>query len=106
MNDSSKQVNRMLPFTRPCIDEDTIEAFSAGSRPSGRVNPKAIEAMQELGYDMRQHFPKGLSDLPDAEFDVAVIMCDDGCPGLMAKRWEHWNIPVPKWMPPVSQLPD
>ena len=35
--------------------KDQIEAFSAGSKPSGRVNPKAIEAMRELGYDLTQH---------------------------------------------------
>ncbi|HKI38183.1 MAG TPA: hypothetical protein VKA46_40390 [Gemmataceae bacterium] len=39
-------------------------------------------------------------DVPDVEYDVAVTMCDTGCPGLKAKRREEWNIPVPKWMPP------
>lgn len=39
-----------------------VEAHSAGSRPSGRVNPKAIEAMKELGYDLTQHKSKGLDE--------------------------------------------
>jgi protein-tyrosine-phosphatase len=55
--------------------------------------------MQELSYDVRQHYPKGLADLPDGTYDLAVVMCDDGCPGVKAKRREDWNIPVPKWMP-------
>ena len=42
-----------------------IEAYSAGSRPSGKVNPKAIEAMKELGYDLTSHHSKSLDDLPD-----------------------------------------
>ena len=32
-----------------------VQAFSAGSRPSGIVNPKAIAAMRELGYDLSRH---------------------------------------------------
>jgi arsenate reductase len=47
-----------------------VEACSAGCRPSGRVHPKAIAAMRELGYDLTRHQSKGLADLPDLEFDV------------------------------------
>src|SRR5690242_9923263 len=39
-----------------------LEAFSAGSRPSGRINPRAIEAMSELGYDQTTHRSKGLEE--------------------------------------------
>ena len=42
--------------------EGRVEAFSAGSRPSGRINPKAIEAMKECGYDLSTHSSKGLAD--------------------------------------------
>jgi protein-tyrosine-phosphatase len=78
-----------------------IEAYSAGSRPSGKVNPKAIEAMRELGYDLTQHHSKSLEDLPDVSFDIAVTMgCGDECPNLRAARREDWNIPDPKDMPP------
>ena len=31
---------------------EIVHAYSAGSKPSGKVNPKAIEAMKELGYDL------------------------------------------------------
>lgn len=77
-----------------------LEAYSAGCHPAEAVHPKAVAAMQELGYDLRRHVPKGLADLPDIEYDVAVVMCDDGCPGLRARCREDWNIPVPKGMPP------
>jgi arsenate reductase len=78
-----------------------VEAFSAGSKPSGKVNPKAIEAMKELGYDLSAHSSKSLDDLPRELFDVAVTMgCGDQCPNLKAKRREDWSIPDPKEMPP------
>jgi protein-tyrosine-phosphatase len=74
-----------------------VEIYSAGSKPSGRVNPKAIEAMKELGYDMAAHRSKGLDDLPAGEFDVAVTMgCGDSCPTLRARRRIDWQIPDPK----------
>jgi protein-tyrosine-phosphatase len=79
------------------------EAFSAGSRPSGRVNPKAIEAMRELGYNLSAHRSKSLYELPDVEFDVAVTMgCGDACPNVKARRREDWQIPDPREMGPAE----
>lgn len=78
-----------------------VEAFSAGSRPSGRVNPKAVEAMREIGYDLTTHTSKGLDNFNGREFDAAVTMgCGDECPLVLAKRREDWQIPDPKGMPP------
>jgi arsenate reductase (thioredoxin) len=83
------------------IHDDDIEAFSAGSQPSGVVNPKAIAAMLECGYDLSQHSSKSLSDLPDIEFDfVATMGCGDACPFVRAKRREDWDIPDPKDLGP------
>lgn len=76
-----------------------VEAYSAGSRPSGAVNPKAIESMRELGYDLSQHSSKSLDDIPDVEYDfVATMGCGDECPLIRAKRREDWDIPDPKDM--------
>src|SRR5881409_993598 len=73
---------------------DRVEAYSAGSRPSGQVNPKAIESMQELGYDLSSHHSKSLQELAGIDFDVAVTMgCGDDCPNLKAKQRQDWNIP-------------
>jgi protein-tyrosine-phosphatase len=78
-----------------------IEAYSAGSRPSGRINPRAIASMQEIGYDLSGHRSKSLSDLSGVEFDVAVTMgCGDECPFIVARRREDWQIPDPKELPP------
>ena len=78
---------------------ERVEAYSAGSRPSGAINPKAIESMKEIGYDLSQHQSKSLSEIPNIEFDfVATMGCDDACPFVRAKQREDWNIPDPKEM--------
>jgi len=80
---------------------EKVEAYSAGSRPSGVVNPKAIEAMRELGCDLSRQRSKSIVDLPDIEFDfVATMGCGDACPFVRAKRREDWDIPDPKALPP------
>ena len=80
---------------------DKVEAYSAGSRPSGVVHPKAIEAMREKGYDLSQHGSKSLDDIPPGEYAVAVTMgCSDECPLVQAARREDWQIPDPKALPP------
>jgi arsenate reductase len=78
-----------------------VEAYSAGSRPSGKVNPKAIAAMQELGYDLSSHQSKSLDDLPQVAFDAAITMgCGDECPHVRTTRREDWQIPDPKELSP------
>src|ERR1700730_2203783 len=73
-----------------------VEPYSAGSRPSGQVNPKAVEAMRELGYYLRKHHSKSLDELADLDLDAVVTMgCGDACPFLRARLREDWNIPDP-----------
>jgi arsenate reductase len=80
---------------------DAVESYSAGSRPSGVVNPKAIASMRELGYDLSRHDSKSLDDIPDIEYDAVVTMgCGDACPFVKAKRREDWQIPDPKHLEP------
>lgn len=78
-----------------------IEAHSAGSRPSGKVNPRAVEFMREVGYDLTTHESKSLDQFNGRDVEVAVTMgCGDECPLVRAKRREEWQIPDPKEMPP------
>ena len=81
---------------------ENVEAYSAGSKPSGRVNPKAIAAMKELGYDLSQHASKSLEEIKAfAPFDAVVTMgCGDACPWMPAKKFVDWDIPDPKEMEP------
>jgi arsenate reductase len=78
-----------------------VLAASAGSRPSGRINPKAVEAMQEVGYDLTTHASKGLEGFNGTAVDVAVTMgCGDECPLVIAARRVDWQIPDPREMSP------
>src|SRR5688572_15013257 len=80
--------------------KDSVDAYSAGSKPSGTVNPKAIAAMKELGYDLALHRSKSLTDVEQyAPFDAVVTMgCGDACPWMPAKKFIDWEIPDPKHM--------
>jgi protein-tyrosine-phosphatase len=83
---------------------EEVEANSAGSKPSGIVNPKAIAAMKELGYDLAAHDSKSLDEVKAfAPFDAVVTMgCGDACPWMPAKQFIDWQIPDPKHMEPTA----
>jgi protein-tyrosine-phosphatase len=77
-----------------------VDAHSAGSHPSGRVNPRAFEAMKEVGYDLTTHTSKALDEFNGQPFDAAVTMgCGDECPLVLAQRRVAWEIPDPKHLP-------
>ncbi len=77
---------------------DNIEALSAGSRPSGVINPKAIRFMAELDYDLTTHASKSLDQI-DGVFDAVITMgCGDSCPWVPSARREDWALPDPRDM--------
>jgi protein-tyrosine-phosphatase len=79
---------------------DKVEAYSAGSNPSGKINSKAIASMKEIGYDLSKHQSKSLEEVKQfAPFDAVVTMgCGDACPWMPAKKFIDWDIPDPKDM--------
>lgn len=80
---------------------DSVESFSAGSKPSGVVNPKAIEYMKEVGYDLSTHPSKSLDEIPKIEYDAVITMgCGDACPYVVGRIREDWGLPDPKLMAP------
>lgn len=80
---------------------ERVEAYSAGSRPSGRVNPRAIASMKEVGYDLSIHRSKSLEEIPSGPYDAVVSMgCGDACPQVPARLREDWQIPDPKELEP------
>ena len=82
---------------------DLVNAYSAGSRPSGVINPKAIAAMKELGYDLTTHQSKPLTAMPDIVFDYVITMgCGDECPFVIAKLREDWDLPDPRNMEEIE----
>ena len=86
-------------FARAIAGADWMIA-SAGSRPSGRVDPTAIALMREVGIDLSSHSSKGLQDLPSITWDAIVTMgCGDACPSVPARRRDDWELPDPKQLP-------
>ncbi len=81
---------------------ENVEAYSAGSKPSGIVHPKAIASIKELGYDLSTQHSKSLEEVKSfAPFDAVVTMgCGDACPWMPAKKFIDWEIPDPKNMEP------
>jgi arsenate reductase len=73
------------------------QARSAGTTPGERVHPEVVEAMDELGIDLRDRVPRLLST-EDAEWaDFVVTMgCGDECPYVPGKRYLDWDLPDPK----------
>ena len=57
------------------LGDGKVNALSAGSNPSGKINPKAIAAMQELNYDLSQHDSKSINEIPDVEFEATRTQC-------------------------------
>ena len=79
--------------------KDSVNAYSAGSRPSGKVTPKAIASMKELNYDLSTHDSKSLDEIPDIEYDYVITMgCGDACPYVRTKHRDDWAIPDPRDM--------
>lgn len=83
-------------FTRR-LGKDVFEAYSAGSRPSGKVNPRAARFMQEKGYDLSRHQSKSLDEVPQGPYDYVITMgCGDECPYIPASHREDWELEDPK----------
>lgn len=79
--------------------KNNVEAFSAGSKPSGKINEKAIQAMKELGYDLTTHMSKSLDDIPHEQYEYVITMgCGDACPFIPAKHHIDWEILDPREM--------
>ncbi len=76
---------------------NAYDVYSAGSQPSGIVNPTAINVMQEVGIDISKNDSKGFDDLPVKKFDRAITLgCGDQCPFVPADIHIDWKIPDPK----------
>jgi protein-tyrosine-phosphatase len=73
-----------------------IHVRSAGSGPDDEINPAVIEAMNELGVDMSEEFPKPLTDEVVKAADVVITMgCGDACPIYPGKKYEDWELDDP-----------
>ena len=75
---------------------DRVEVLSAGSAPKDSINPIAVEAMAEVGIDIRNQQPKVLTAEAVLESDAVITMgCGDACPFYPGKRYEDWVLEDP-----------
>lgn len=73
-----------------------VRVRSAGSAPGDRVSPAAVAVMAEKGIDLREAFPKRLTDAGVGAADVVVTMgCGDACPVVPGKAYEDWALDDP-----------
>ena len=81
------------------ISQGKIEFYSAGSKPSGVVNPMTIKLLRALGVDLSNHKSKHVSNFEGIKIDYLILMgCGDKCPNLVADKRIEWDIPDPKDM--------
>ena len=80
-----------------------LDPVSAGSSPSGKINPRAVRAMAEKGYDLAVHASTSVQDLRGRSFDAVITMgCGDQCPWLPGELREDWGLPDPRDMEPAA----
>lgn len=73
-----------------------VAVRSAGSAPSGTINPVVTEAMAEVGIELTDAFPKPMTtDIVDASDVIVSMGCGDACPVYPGKRYLDWELPDP-----------
>ena len=91
------------------LSAGAVEGRSAGSMPADQINPTAVEAMLELGIDIRDQQPKVLTTDAVQASDVVITMgCGDVCPIFPGKRYEDWALddPAGQGIEPVRTIRD
>jgi arsenate reductase len=77
-----------------------VHVRSAGSDPAEQINPAVVEALEELGIDITEEFPKPLTDEVVRAADAVVTMgCGDACPIYPGKRYLDWELEDPAGKP-------
>ncbi|MDX6670784.1 MAG: hypothetical protein QOI91_1147 [Solirubrobacteraceae bacterium] len=80
--------------------EGRHEAASAGTTPGERVHPEVVEAMDELGIDLRDRVPRALTtDLAEWADVVVTMGCGDECPYIPGRRYVDWDLADPAGRP-------
>lgn len=92
--------SQMAAVLTQALARDRVHVRSAGSMPAADLNPAVVVAMQELGLDVAQGFPKPLTDDVVQAADVVVTMgCGDACPVYPGKRYLDWKLDDPEELP-------
>ena len=82
------------------LSNGQVAVRSAGSQPTERIDPVVVEAMNEIGVDVRMAFPKPLTDEVVRAADVVITLgCGDACPVYPGKRYADWDVADPAGQP-------
>ena len=96
-NAGRSQMSQAL-FERAAAGRHT--AASAGTTPADRVHPEVVEVMRELGIDLADRAPRGLTRELAERADVVVTMgCGDECPYVPGRRYVDWDLEDPAGLP-------
>ena len=80
------------------MGQEKFEVFSAGTEAT-HIRPLAIQAMDEIGIDIRGQYSKVLTGYLNAPFDYVITVCDqanESCPVFPgATNRLHWSFPDP-----------
>lgn len=78
------------------LSDGAVEVRSAGSMPADQINPMAVEAMLEVGIDIRDEKPKILTNEAVEASDAVITMgCGDACPFYPGKNYQDWELDDP-----------
>ncbi|MER5881172.1 arsenate reductase ArsC [Streptomyces sp. NPDC001910] len=78
------------------LSRGSVRVHSAGTDPSGEVEPAAVAVMAEAGVDISAELPKALDAAAVVQADVCVTMgCGDACPVFPGKRYLDWTLQDP-----------
>ena len=72
-----------------------LEVYSAGTNPSNRIHPLAIQVMQEVGIDISLGHPKNVDQFLNRTFDYVITVCDNAretCPVFLGGVKERLHI--------------
>ncbi len=77
------------------LGDHVFDSYSAGTEEYSEVKPLAVEAMEEIGISMADHYPKLLTDIPK-DIDIVITMgCEANCPFVPSRLEEDWGLDDP-----------
>ena len=87
------------------ISPHKFNFYSAGSKPSGIINPMAIKLLKSQGVYLTDNRSKDVSEFINIKIDYLILMgCGDQCPNIVAEERVEWDIPDPKDMEALEFL--
>ena len=75
--------------------DSSLKVFSAGTYPAGRVHPKAVKVMKEIGITLSKYYPKSIDSFIKQPFDYVITVCDNAketCPVFTGKVEQRFHM--------------